>query len=54
MKQMTGLEGLAHLCSMSPQTRFIILTGREDHAVKLIATQIGAVGFLNPSMTRNS
>jgi len=45
MKQMTGLEVLARLCSLSPQTRIIILTGREDHAVKSIATQIGAVGF---------
>jgi Response regulator len=45
MKQMTGLEVLAHLCSLSPRTRIIILTGREDPAVKLIATQVGAVGF---------
>jgi len=45
MKQMTGLEVLARLCSLSPQTRIIILTGREDYAVKSIATQIGAVGF---------
>ncbi len=45
MKQMTGLEVLARLCSLSPQTRIIIITGREDHAVKSITTQIGAVGF---------
>jgi two-component system repressor protein LuxO len=45
MKQMNGLEVLARLCSLSPQTRIIIITGREDAAVKLIATQIGAVGF---------
>ena len=45
MKQMTGLEVLAHLCSLSPQTRIIIITGREDLAVKSIATQVGAVGF---------
>ncbi len=45
MKQMTGLEVLAHLCSLSPQTRIIIMTGREDLAVKSIATQVGAVGF---------
>jgi FixJ family two-component response regulator len=45
MKQMTGLEVLARLCSLSPQTRIIIMTGREDPAVKSIATQIGAVGF---------
>src|SRR5437867_5249089 len=45
MKQMTGLEVLARLCSVSPQTRIIIITGREDLAVKSIATQVGAVGF---------
>ncbi len=45
MKQVTGLEVLARLCSLSPQTRIIIITGREDLAVKSIATQIGAVGF---------
>jgi FixJ family two-component response regulator len=45
MKQMSGLEVLARLCSLSPQTRVIIITGREDVAVKSIATQIGAVGF---------
>jgi len=45
MKQITGLEVLARLCSLSPQTRIIIITGREDHAVKSIATQVGAVDF---------
>jgi FixJ family two-component response regulator len=45
MKQVSGLEVLARLCSLSPQTRIIIMTGRDDAAVKLIATQIGAVGF---------
>src|SRR6266571_6777595 len=45
MKQMTGLEVLAHLCSLSPRTRIIIMTGREDSVVKSIATQVGAVRF---------
>jgi FixJ family two-component response regulator len=45
MKQMNGLEVLAHLCSLSPQTRIIIITGREDLAARSIATQVGAVGF---------
>ena len=45
MRHMTGLEVLARLCSLSPQTRIIIITGREDLAVKSIATQVGAVGF---------
>jgi FixJ family two-component response regulator len=46
MAQMTGLEVLARLCAMSPQTRIIIITGREDFAVKSIANQIGAAAFL--------
>jgi FixJ family two-component response regulator len=46
MHRMNGLEVLAHLCSLSPQTRVIIITGREDFAVRSIATQVGAVGFL--------
>ena len=45
MKRMTGLEVLAHLCSLSPWTRIIIITGREDLAARSIATQVGAVGF---------
>src|SRR6266513_3365008 len=45
MKKMTGKEVLARLCLLSPQTRIIIITGREDLAVKSIATQVGAVGF---------
>ncbi|HEU5237856.1 MAG TPA: response regulator [Pyrinomonadaceae bacterium] len=45
MKQMNGLEVLAHLCSLSPQTRIIIITGREDFATRSIADQVGAAGF---------
>jgi len=45
MKQMTGLEVLAHLCSLSPQTRIIIITGRDDLGVKSIAKQVGATAF---------
>ncbi len=45
MTRMTGLEVLAHLCSLSPRTRIIIITGREDLAARSIATQVGAVGF---------
>jgi len=45
MKQVTGLEVLARLCALSPQTRVIIITGREDLAARSIATQVGAVGF---------
>ena len=46
MKQVNGLEVIAHLCSLSPQTRVIIITGREDPAARSIAIQVGAVGFL--------
>ena len=46
MTEMTGLEVLARLCAMSPATRIIIITGREDFAVKSIATQVGAAAFL--------
>ena len=46
MHRMNGLEVLVHLCSLSPQTRIIIITGRDDFAVRSIATQIGAIAFL--------
>jgi FixJ family two-component response regulator len=46
MHRMNGLEVLAHLCSLSPQTRVIIIRGREDLAVRSIATQVGAAAFL--------
>lgn len=45
MKQMNGLEVLAHLCSLSPRTRIIIITGCEDFAARSITAQVGAVGF---------
>jgi len=45
MKQISGLEVLAHLCSVSPQTRVVIITGRDDFAVRSIASQVGAAGF---------
>jgi FixJ family two-component response regulator len=45
MKQMSGLAVLAHLCSLSPQTRIIIITGRDDIGVKTIVTQVGAAAF---------
>jgi FixJ family two-component response regulator len=45
MKQMSGLAVLAHLCALSPRTRVIIITGRDDSAVKSIASQIGAAAF---------
>ena len=46
MKEMTGLEVLARLCAISPQTHVIVITGREDTAARIIAMQIGTVAFL--------
>jgi FixJ family two-component response regulator len=45
MEQMTGLEVQAELCALSPRTRVIIITGREDAASKLAAMKSGAVAF---------
>jgi FixJ family two-component response regulator len=46
MKEMTGLEVLARLCAISPQTHVIVITGREDSAARITAMQIGTVAFL--------
>ena len=46
MEGMTGLEVLARLCAISPQTHVIVITGHEDSAARLTATQIGTVAFL--------
>jgi len=46
MADMTGLEVLARLCAISPQTHVIVITGREDSAARITATQIGTVAFL--------
>src|SRR5882762_2657200 len=46
MKEMTGLEVLARLCAISPQTHVIVITGREDSAARITAMQIGVVAFL--------
>ncbi len=46
MKKMTGLEVLARLCAISPQTHVIVITGHEDSAARITAMQIGTVAFL--------
>jgi two-component system response regulator FixJ len=46
MEDMTGLEVLARLCAISPQTHVVVITGREDSAARITATQIGTVAFL--------
>ncbi len=45
MEQMTGLETQTHLCAKSPQTRVIIITGRDDRATRATAMQAGAFAF---------
>jgi len=46
MEEMTGLEVLARLCAISPQTHVIVITGHEDSAARITAMQIGIVAFL--------
>jgi FixJ family two-component response regulator len=46
MEEMTGLEVLARLCAISPQTHVIVITGHEDTAARILAMQIGTVAFL--------
>jgi FixJ family two-component response regulator len=45
MEEMSGLEVQAQLSALSPQTRVIIITGREDETAKLAALQLGVIGF---------
>src|SRR6266513_4374480 len=45
MEEMTGLEVLARLCAMSPQTHVIVITGHEDAAARITAVQIGTIAF---------
>jgi two-component system response regulator HydG len=45
MEGMSGLELRAQLSGLSPGTRVIIITGRDDPATKLTALQMGVVAF---------
>ena len=45
IKGMNGLEVLARLCAISPQTHVIVITGHEDAAARITAMQIGTVAF---------
>jgi FixJ family two-component response regulator len=45
MEGMNGLEVLARLCAISPKTHVVVITGREDNAARITATQIGTVAF---------
>ena len=45
MDQVTGLELLARLCAVSPRTKVIVITAREDLAARATAMAIGPVAF---------
>jgi two-component system, LuxR family, response regulator FixJ len=45
MDHVTGLEVLARLCAISPKTKVIVITAREDSAARAVATAIGPVAF---------
>jgi FixJ family two-component response regulator len=53
MEEMSGLEVLAQLGALSPSTRAIIITGREDPTVKLTAIQSGAIAFFTKPFDDN-
>ena len=45
MDEVTGLEILARLCAISPNTKVIVMTAREDLAARATAMAIGPVAF---------
>jgi two-component system response regulator FixJ len=45
MDEVTGLEVLARLCAISPKTKVIVMTAREDLAARATAMAIGPVAF---------
>jgi FixJ family two-component response regulator len=45
MEEMSGLEVLARLCAISPQTHVIVITARDDLAARATAMAIGPVAF---------
>ena len=45
MDEVTGLEVLARLCAISPRTRVIVMTAREDLAARATAMAIGPVAY---------
>ena len=45
MEEMSGLELQAQLSGLSPGTRVIVITGRDDSAAKLTALQMGVTAF---------
>ena len=47
MEEMSGLELQARLSGLSPGTRVIIITGRDDPAAKRAALQLGVIAFFS-------
>jgi FixJ family two-component response regulator len=45
MEEMNGLEVQAQIAALSPDTRVIIITGRDDPAAKLSALRSGVFAF---------
>jgi two-component system response regulator FixJ len=45
MDRVRGLEVLARLCAISPKTRVIVITAREDLAARATVMAIGPVAF---------
>jgi FixJ family two-component response regulator len=45
MEEMNGLEVQAQIAALSPDTRVIIITGRDDPAAKLTALRSGVFAF---------
>jgi two-component system, LuxR family, response regulator FixJ len=46
MPQMTGIDVQERLREVSPETLVVIITGREESAVRVAAMEAGAFGFL--------
>jgi two-component system response regulator FixJ len=46
LPQMTGIEVQERLRKVSPETLVIIITGREESAIRVAAMEAGAFGFL--------
>ncbi len=53
MAEMSGLELQAQLTPISPQTRVIIITGREDPKMRSTATRLGAIAFFTKPFDDN-
>lgn len=45
MDEVTGLEVLARLCAISPKTKVIVITAREDLAARATAMAIGPIAY---------